>query len=118
MPLNPWPPGISEAFTADAFTEDPQDIVIRSAMDTGPAKVRRRFVNPTKKYTCQIILRDATEYQTLTDFYYITCQGGTDTIALNHPITGVPGEFRFSSPIKYNAVGIAWQASFDLESLP
>lgn len=118
MPNNPWPPTISEAFTSDAFTEEPQDVTIRSSMETGPAKVRRRFINPSKTYTCDIILRNASEYQTLTDFYYITCQGGTDTIQMPHPITGAMATFRFASPINYAALGIAWKASFKLEALP
>ena len=118
MPLNPWPPGITSAFWSEGFTEEPDDVLIRTSMDTGPAKVRRRFVNPTKSYSCAILVKDATEYQTLNDFYYITCQGGSDTISLPHPITGAPSVFRFRGPIQWSAAGIAWQASFKLELLP
>jgi hypothetical protein len=118
MPNNPWPPGISKAFTSDAFTETPQEIVVRTDMDTGPPKVRRRFVNPVRAYTCDIVLRNATEYTTLRDFYYVTCLGGTDTILMPHPITGVDTSFRFASPPKFSALGIAWRAAFELEALP
>ncbi|HMF29065.1 MAG TPA: hypothetical protein VKE42_09865 [Candidatus Cybelea sp.] len=118
MPANPWPPGISEAFTSDAFSETPQEVTIRTEMDTGPPKVRRRFFNPVKTYECNIVLRNATEYATLRDFYYITCQGGTDTISMPHPITGDTKLFRFASPIAFSALGIAWRAAFKLECLP
>lgn len=118
MPNNVWPPNISQAFTSDAFTEEAQAVTIRTQMDTGPGKMRRRFVNPQKTYNCEIILRDSNEYQTLTDFYYLTCQGGTDTIILAHPITGVMTTFRFATTIAFTAIGIAWKAAFQLESLP
>jgi hypothetical protein len=118
MPANPWPPNISEAFTSDAFTETPQEVTIRTDMDTGPPKVRRRFINPVRTYECNIVLRDAAEYQSLRDFYYITCQGGTDTISMAHPITGAMLLFRFASAPVFTALGIAWRAAFRLELLP
>jgi len=118
MPMNPWPPEISDAFTSDAFTETPQEITIRTEMDTGPPKVRRRFIHPVRTYHCEIVLRDADEYQILRDFYYITLAGGTDTILIPHPITDEETEFRFASAPKFSALGIAWRASFDLEALP
>jgi len=118
MPDNVWPPGISQAFTSDAFAEKPQDVTIRTDMDTGPPKVRPRFFNPVRTYSCEIILRNAAEYETLRDFYYVICAGGTDTILLAHPITGDPTSFRFASPIEFSAIGIAWRATFQLEALP
>jgi hypothetical protein len=118
MPANPWPPGISEAFTSDAFQETPQEITIRTDMDTGPPKVRRRFTNPVLTYDCNIVLRDAAEYVELRDFYYIICKGGTDTIEMAHPITGDVMLFRFASPPQFSALGIAWRAAFKLEALP
>jgi hypothetical protein len=118
MPNNPWPPGISEAFTSDAFSESPQEVTIRTDMDTGPPKVRRRFLNPVRTYECNIVLRNAAEYAELRDFYYVICQGGTDTILMAHPITGVATSFRFASPPQFSALGIAWRAAFRLEALP
>ena len=118
MPDNLWPPNISEAFTSDAFVETPQEVTIRTDMDTGPPKVRRRFINPVRTYDCNIVLRDASEYETLRDFYYITCKGGTDTILIPHPITGDELSFRFASPPVFSALGIAWRAAFKLELLP
>jgi hypothetical protein len=118
MPNNAWPAGISQAFTSEAFNEVPQEVSVRTDMDTGPPKVRRRFVNPVRTYNCEIVLRDAAEYVVLRDFFYITCKGGTDTILMPHPITGVATVFRFATAIQFNALGIAWRAAFKLEALP
>lgn len=118
MPNQIWPPNISKAFTSDAFSEQAQEITIRTDMDSGPPKVRRRFLNPVRTYKCEIVLRNASEYASLRDFYYVICMGGTDTILMPHPITGVQTQFRFKSPPAFSALGIAWKAAFELEALP
>lgn len=118
MPANPWPAGIPTAFSSDTFEATAQPITIRTDMDAGPPKVRRRFTQPVRKYKCSIILKDAAQYTILDEFYYLICQGGTDTIALNDPITLEPMIARFFGPITYTAIGIAWQAEFELERLP
>jgi hypothetical protein len=46
-------------------------------MDTGPPKVRRRFISPCRTYRCDIVLRDAAQYLALRNFYYITARRRT-----------------------------------------
>jgi hypothetical protein len=118
MPNNAWPPGITTAFWAEGFALKPQPVTIRTDMDTGPPKVRRRFINPVRTYACDILLKDADEYTLFDDFFYVTCKAGTDTILMPHPITGVDTVFRFVGEPEYSAVGIAWRVAFSLEELP
>jgi len=37
-----WPPSLPQSPLGDSFAEQPPNLIVRSPMDVGPAKVRRR----------------------------------------------------------------------------
>lgn len=89
-----WPATLQDKLNEAGFSHTPGKVTERSEMDIGPAKLRRRFTKPVSRYSATIELeRDL--YNDLYNFYYTTLAGGVKTFDFDHPITGVPAEFRF-----------------------
>jgi hypothetical protein len=81
-----WPSTIPQAFIQDSFSETQQGGVIRTTMDTGPAKVRRRFT-ATSTYWEGYMVMTYSELEIFKTFY-------ETTIAY--------GSLRFNFPNQYN----------------
>ena len=54
----------------EGFTEQAPNTVIRSQMEAGPAKVRRRFTSGTRNFDCQLYLSPAQVETHWMDFTY------------------------------------------------
>jgi hypothetical protein len=66
-------------------------------MDTGPAKVRRRFTTPITDF--QVVqYMSKTQYADLDTFYHSTLAGGALKFEWQHPRTGTTMNFRFIEP--------------------
>jgi len=74
-----------------------KDPVIRTDMDTGPAKARLRYTRPPKYYTGSITL-DNEERKTLDWFYRIATRYGALRFNFANPQTGEIREYRFREP--------------------
>lgn len=99
MPVH-WLESGAGVLDADSFGYSQGDTLIRSDMDVGPPKTRRRS---TKSFdildvTCRI---EYTGFQTFYDFYDISINGGADYFECDNPITGVTELFRFAAPPSY-----------------
>ena len=94
------------------------DELVRTKMDAGPAKVRRRYTASVIPIEYPIQLTTA-QVTTLRTFYYTTLNGGVDTFTHDLPRTGVAATLRFTAPPKprVSAVG-TWQVVLMLEILP
>ena len=103
MPVN-WPSGLQQLLNEDNFGNDFGDTTIRSDMDVGPAKVRRRTTRPIDSITNSINLTTA-QYTTLKNFYNTDLNGGVNTFYFIHPITAVQVIARFTSPPKIRSLG-------------
>lgn len=116
----PWPTELSDLLDSDSFGYSIGDTVIRSDMDTGPAKLRRRSTKGIDKVTCsQKMAFD--DFQTVYDFFDIDLNGGVTPFTFNHPFTGVPTDWRFISPPEFKPLGnggIEFGISMSWEKLP
>jgi hypothetical protein len=113
-----WPITLQQLLNESGFGITRGETVLRSDMDSGPAKTRRRFTKSVDSYTASIWV-DETQYLTFENFYDTTLNGGTLPFTFPHPITQVPTDFRFKSPPKYSPVGGGtWSVSFEWEKLP
>jgi hypothetical protein len=113
-----WPPSLQDYVNEDNFGLKYGDTVLRSDMDVGPAKVRRRFTKGVDTMSISINLTTA-QYTTFTNFYDITLNGGVKTFNLNHPITGILTEFRSAQTPDIRSLGGGqFRASWNLEILP
>lgn len=102
----------------NSLQESPPNNTIRSQMDKGPAKVRRRTTANIRPLAFNLKLTPA-QVQTLDDFYNITTFSGADEFDYVHPRTGAGCSARFVQPPGYSEQeGTIYNASVSLEILP
>jgi hypothetical protein len=113
-----WPAGLPQKPLADGFSEQAQPIILRTDMDVGPAKMRRRYTSEVRVYGMEMLLTTA-QVATLETFYYSTLDCVDPFDWLNHR-TGAAATYRFRSPPAYSEAGAPgyWRTSLDLESFP
>lgn len=92
--------------------------VIRSDMDVGPAKVRRRYTATIKQYGLRMVLTKA-QIATLETFIDSTLGGGALTFDWVDHRTGAAATYRFIGRPAYQTIGAEyWSADMALELLP
>lgn len=113
-----WPVALQTLVNEEGFGLKMADTVLRSDMDIGPAKIRRRYTKGVETLTVSINL-DTDQYDLFNDFFYTTLNGGAKTFNYTHPITQDSQEFRFvGSPDIRSLGGGNFRASMTWEILP
>lgn len=107
-----WPTSIKVSRTG--FEETPPDRVLRTSMEAGLDKLRRRTSNAPRPVSFSLFLTDA-QVQTLDDFYL-----ANDALRFDFtdPRTDSAVEARFKSPPKYSLNETMWDVSVELEIMP
>jgi hypothetical protein len=82
-----WPTGVPNNFEVSGFGHDADSGIIRSYMDSGPAKVRRRFTSVTKNYKGSIVMTHAQFLLWETWFEDVICFGSL-TFTMPDPVHG------------------------------
>lgn len=100
-----WPLTLQQKINEDSFGIKKGETVVRSDMDTGPKKSRRRFTRAIDVLSLSIDLKTEDEYDDLEFFYNTTVNGGVTPFDFVHPITQVTGSFRFNGPPSYTSLG-------------
>jgi hypothetical protein len=114
----PWPAELQQFFNEDNFSYLFDDNTIRTDMEVGPQKVRRRFTKRVDKLTVSI-LATTDEYIFFDNYYDVTLAGGTIPFTFEHPVTKLPADFRFrTSPVVRSIGGGNFNISYELEILP
>ena len=72
-----WPSTIPQAFQQDSFSEATASAVLRTSMDTGPTKVRRRTTSNPDIWSGRMILT-STELADFKTFYRTTSKYGSE----------------------------------------
>lgn len=99
-----WPPVLQEWLNEGDFGLKFGSTVITSEMDIGLKKKRRRFTEGIDVITCSIdIHKDL--YVTFESFYKTTLNGSVGTFNFDHPISGIPSEFRFADDPDFKPKG-------------
>jgi len=118
MATDTWPSTLPAAPSPQGFRELVPESTIRSQMDVGPAKLRRRTTGNVRLFAMTFELTLA-QIAILETFFTTTLTGGSEAYNFDHPRTGVTGEYRFLEPPIYsNSGGDLWVASCRLELLP
>ena len=100
------------------FQEQTPAAIIRTQMEAGPDKVRRRYTAAPRPFRAMLSLATA-QVATLDSFFVTTLAYGSLPFDWVHPRTGSAGVFRFKGPITYTRLGPdLWQAKFEMELLP
>lgn len=115
MPTPVWPSTLQQAVNRDSFSYKKGSTVLKSDVDIGPSKIRRRFTRSVDTMTCTIWLTVA-EYTTFENFFNIEVAGGATAFNFNHPITGAQLLVRFVTEPDYRPVGgTTFAVGFNLE---
>ena len=122
MAIASWPSTLPQKPLGDGFSEQPPDLVVRSPMDVGLAKMRRRATAGPSRLQMSFLMT-ATQLATFRSFIADDLQGRVLPFTWMHPLTaapGTPGTFRIIENPTFTAVanGLAWQVAVVMEQLP
>lgn len=117
-----WPANLPSAWlTSVGFA--PAEQVLRTQMDTGPAKVRRVSSSTPTDVPIQVRFSGA-DVTTFETWFTGTLLGGALRFTWKHPITGASVEYRFKArphwdlEIPGDQHRSRWRAGFALELMP
>jgi hypothetical protein len=105
------------------LTEQRQDPRLRTQMDAGPAKMRRRYTATVRTFSVPIEL-NGTQRQAFDTFWITDTQEGSLSFSWTDPVTDSAVTFRFVSPPQWTlqaggaTASRLWRAQLDLEILP
>lgn len=118
-----FPPSLTRSPLVSSLTETPGKATIRSEMDQGEAKVRRRFTGDTREFPVDLQLTRA-QLAVFDEFYQTTTKAGSLSFEWRHPRTGATADFRFLDRPQYRPLAPRgdgtewWLVSFPMEMLP
>ena len=116
--MTDWPEMLPAAPLNEGFRETMADTLVRTGMDQGPGKTRRRGTAGVGALTLQYIL-STDEMTALRHFHDADLGGGALAFAFSHPVTGVPLNCRFKSPPAFTTLnGGYFRAALEFEVLP
>ena len=114
----PWPAGLQQKVNQQGFEKAIGSTKIRTEVDVGPAKVRRRYTRGVDNYRVTMNI-DRSDIPDFEEFYDIDLNGGVLPFDFENPITGTTQEFRMvDDPRIVNIGGNAFQISMLWEKLP
>jgi len=112
-----WPAFLQEKVNQAGFGYEPGKNVLRSDMDTGPAKLRLLTTKRVDKFTVSIDL-EMSDFEEWDTFYTVSLASGVNTFYYNHPFTQVPSIFRLDG-VKIDPIGgLQFKISMSWELLP
>ena len=110
-----WPGTLPATPLLRGYAESPPDLTIRTQMDQGPAKIRRRFTAAPRPMRFAFNMTTA-QIAILDTFYVTTLSGGALTFTFTNPRTAATDTYRFLSPPTYTPwSGSYWRVELDLE---
>lgn len=112
-----WP-GTLPSPISDGYQEIFANNVIRTEMDVGIAKIRKRSTAAPVNF--QLVYNmTAAQVTTLETFYETTTNFGADTFTMANPRTGTTENFRFVSPPQLSIpTGVRYRVSIQFEQVP
>jgi len=113
-----WPDTLPASPLLDSFREKVPDFVIRTSMEQGPAKLRRRTTAAVRLlFVSYMMSKD--QVTALEAFYLTTLQGGSLFFDFTHPRTETTVSCRFVKPPEYGSGnGNFFRVTIELEVLP
>ena len=119
MPNPVWPASLPQDVLVEGYEETFPELALRTEMDAGPAKVRRRFTAGVRTLNVMSAMT-RTQVATLDTFFATTTQGGALQFDWVHPRTGSAAALRFTRPpmTAPEPGGQRWRVELELEVLP
>jgi len=111
-----WPTSLRDYFLI-SWRELPPQNVVRSPMDAGPAKVRRRSTADVRTFELRMFLKPSL-LTVLDDFFVTTTKSGTLSFEMKNPRTKSDQNFRFVDRPTYVQHKRGYIVNLTLEELP
>lgn len=117
MAIPIWPTTLPQALLLSGYGQKAADVILRTSMDTGPAKARRRASAGVEPVEGKLIVT-AIELGYLRTFYDTTLLNGALRFSWKDPVTGTSEELRFTKPLAWTSVLGKYQVVLSLEIMP
>lgn len=111
-----WPAELPPVLRLDGLSGQKTKNVVRTQMDAGPQKIRRRYTISSKNFEGSIIVTEA-QREILEYFYDNTIGGGALRFVMKDPQTLIPSEFRFREEYSEESVDGLWKITLPLEKM-
>lgn len=111
-----WPDFLPQVLRLEGLQGQRKSNVIRTSMDAGPQKQRRRYTVSTKNFNGTILVTEE-QRRLLEDFYENTIASGTLRFIMKDPQTLELCEFRFREDYQEEQVDGLWKISMPLEKM-
>ena len=113
-----WDNTLPQTLLVDGYGQSFPEVTIKSNMDAGPAKVRRRFTAGVEPVSGTMVMT-AAQLATFTTFYNTTLLGGSLRFSWTKPPAHTAAcEMRFTAPPSLTKVESNYEVSLSLEILP
>jgi len=112
-----WPSGLYGTILAESFQEVSPNNIIRTQMDVGPPKIRRRSTAGIRRFNF-IMFLTSSQVETFDDFYNSTLHSGADSFTFRSPRTQTEGTYIFNGQPTYTPYNRGYQVSCTVELLP
>lgn len=113
-----WPANIRFLPVGDSYSEELEDTLQRTAMDTGPDKTRPRSTAAPELVSFTLPRMTKAEYVQLKAWFKDDLRRGALPFTAIHPITLAQETFRFAAPLSGNKVGKSMVVALQLKVLP
>jgi hypothetical protein len=111
-----WPEGLPATLRVSGLSVQPSSNVIRTAMDAGPKKARRRYTANSVKYSGSMILNMA-QMETFKRFYRDALADGALRFNFTDPAGLETAEFRFTADYSYTASDGFFEVALPMEKM-
>jgi hypothetical protein len=111
-----WPELLPSTLLINGLSKQPQTSVIRTSMDAGPKKARRRYTARSVKFSGRQVF-DSAELAVFEQFFHTVLADGVLRFNFTDPTTLELAEFRFTADYVTNAVEGKFEVAMELERL-
>ena len=111
-----WPEELPATLSLEGLSAKQESNVIRTQMDAGPKKTRRRYTANTKTFTGKMLLTPQ-QRLILEQFYHTALADGALRFNFKNPQTLQTQEFRFTGDYTEDAADGLFEVSLSLERL-
>ena len=111
-----WPDSLPNTLLLAGLFAKRNSNVIRTQMDAGVKKTRRRYTASTKTFSGKMLLDESQRFE-LDRFYRVDLADGVFRFNFTDPQTLESGEFRFTDDYTENSVDGMFEITMSLERL-
>lgn len=111
-----WPQTLPQVIRLEGLSGKKKSNVVRTQMDTGPQKARRRYTASTKEFTGSVVLTEA-QREYLEDWYDNILGSGVLRFVMKDPQTLELAEFRFLEEYTEESNDGLWIITMQLEKM-